>query len=103
MTLDGVLLVDLVDTYQSDSELCFPAQYPPFAKPPADFYLRSDHSITLTFLGPSPNAPNGTKSAMVQFDSFAIPQFATISRGYRVWPGIITQLTITLIVVIFMS
>lgn len=80
--VDGFNTSTMIDTYSGgDNQLpqCFPFQFPPFAHPPPDMGARNEHSITLVYTGPSSRAPNGTTSSEVQFDTFAIPIFQTMS------------------------
>ncbi|KAF8992213.1 hypothetical protein BDQ17DRAFT_1254180, partial [Cyathus striatus] len=76
---DGVLLRDTIDTFNSEGESCFVRQFPPFKDTPTNLALTLDHSIVLVHQGPSNLAPNGSLSSVVQFESFAIPQFTTTS------------------------
>ncbi|KAF8992225.1 hypothetical protein BDQ17DRAFT_1369810 [Cyathus striatus] len=82
MIFDGVPLMDTIDTYNADSERCYIRQFPPFEGAPADLALTLDHSLILMYSGPSKHAPNGS-SSMVQFNSFAIPQFTTENTALR--------------------
>ena len=52
--------------------LCYPLQFPPFRDTPPGFENRTDHTVTLTYIGPSIFSSEG-RTSMVQFDSFAIP------------------------------
>ncbi|KAF8991240.1 hypothetical protein BDQ17DRAFT_1371026 [Cyathus striatus] len=63
---------------------CYPRQFPPFVESPPNFKSNppSGHSITLTFVGPSPMAPNGTNTnATIQFDAFSIPEPNTVQAS----------------------
>ena len=78
--VDGFNTSDTIDTFaggDSSLPLCYPVQFPPFHHPPPNLASQNNHTITLTYTGPSPNAPNGTLSNNVQFDSFAIPVFGS--------------------------
>lgn len=86
--VDGFNTTSTIDTFSSDSTLplCYPFQFPPFISAPRDLASRNNHSITLMYVGSSPNAPNGSISE-VQFDTFAIPdipQTAATNSGYGV-------------------
>jgi hypothetical protein len=83
VSVDGFDTKDIIDTFSggdSSFPLCYPVQFPPFHRPPPDLALQNNHSIKLTYTGPSLKAPkNGTTSTNVQFDSFAIPIFSPFS------------------------
>jgi hypothetical protein len=96
LTFDGVLLMDNIDTFNADGELCFRRQYPPFVDPPVDLNSTIEHSITLAYIGLSPHAPNGTSSSIVQFDSITIPQL-TINNARRVYWSVTMLIAIILI------
>jgi hypothetical protein len=75
--VDGFNTSSTIDTFSSpDASLCYPVQFPPFVHPPPDLATRNNHSITLVYIGPSPQASNSSHLSEVQFDSFAIPQFS---------------------------
>jgi hypothetical protein len=83
--VDGFNTTSTIDTFTNESTLspCYPVQFPPFIMAPPTLAATDRHSITLTYTGPSPKAPNGSASE-VQFDSFSIPQFqspATANSG----------------------
>jgi hypothetical protein len=78
--LDGMNTTSLIDTYTDEQHAlpqCFPNQYPPFEMIPPTYHNDSEttHTITLVYIGASPNAPKGANDTNVQFDSFAIPVF----------------------------
>jgi len=84
--VDGFNTTDVIDTFagpNSSLPLCYPVQFPPFLQLPPTQASKNNHSITLIYTGPSPNAPNGTAESSGQFDSFAIPdlQAVTPSKG----------------------
>jgi hypothetical protein len=73
--LDDFNTTSTIDTFSDNNTqlpLCYPVQFPPVFVPPPDLGSHNNHSITLVYTGPSPNAPNRT-SSNVQFDLFAIP------------------------------
>ncbi|KAF9002185.1 hypothetical protein BDQ17DRAFT_1426138 [Cyathus striatus] len=80
---DDTLLSDTIDTFNNKGEQCFVRQYPPFKETPSDLAVTLNHSIILTYQGPSTLAPNGTLSSMVQFQSFDIPQFTTTNGALK--------------------
>ncbi|KAF8165646.1 hypothetical protein B0H34DRAFT_247096 [Crassisporium funariophilum] len=98
MTVDSVPLNDTIDTFNAGGELCFPVQFPPFRKPPPGFALRNDHSITLSFQGPSKNAPKDITSIDVQFGSFAIPQVQTAGSALTTGLGAYQLILLTFFV-----
>lgn len=82
VTVDGFDTGSKIDTYIAPGAsflTCFPVQFPPFISAPPDFGSRNDHTITLTFIGASHDAPEGIISN-IQFDSFAIPNHDSASR-----------------------
>lgn len=82
--VDDFDTMSTLDTFSDNNTqlpLCYPVQFPPFTASPPGLASRNQHSITLMYTGPSPNAPNGTTSASVQFDSFSIPIFKSSSSA----------------------
>jgi hypothetical protein len=80
--VDGFNTSTTIDTFlspNSSSPLCYPAQFPPFVDPPPDLATRNDHTITLVYMGPSPQASNSSQLSEGRFDSFAIPQFSAVT------------------------
>ncbi|TFK31303.1 hypothetical protein BDQ12DRAFT_765789, partial [Crucibulum laeve] len=77
--VDGFNTTNIIDTYSGGNTtlpVCYPAQFPPFIKPPPTLGIQNNHTITLVYSGPSPSAPNQTNSSSIQFASFAIPDFS---------------------------
>lgn len=75
--IDDFNTTSTIDTFSDNKvqlPLCYPMQYPPVLVPPSDLELQNNHTITLVYIGSSPNAANRTYSN-IQFDSFAIPEF----------------------------
>lgn len=71
--VDGFNTTSTIDTFSSSGESgCYPIQFPPFARAPPDQATKNQHSITLVYTGPSPDAANRSSSE-VRFESFAIP------------------------------
>ncbi|PPQ68166.1 hypothetical protein CVT26_005772 [Gymnopilus dilepis] len=118
--IDGFNTTSTLDTFSSSSSsqapslpLCYPTQYPPVLVPPPDMEMKDSHTITLVYVGPSPNAPAGTESS-VQFDAFAIPDFSKVlspltssaMEGNRMmWQGgfIATLVTIGLLQILIVT
>ncbi|TFK33431.1 hypothetical protein BDQ12DRAFT_615298, partial [Crucibulum laeve] len=80
LLFDGFNTTDVIDTYSGSKftlPTCFPAQFPPFNIPPPNFGTQNNHTVTLIYSGRSPNAPgHNANSSIVQFASFAIPDFS---------------------------
>jgi hypothetical protein len=80
--VDGVNTTGLIDTFSGLGNLalptCYPVQFPPFIKTPPGYENRMNHTITLAYIRPSELAPEGTNTSVVEFDSFAIPDFQTV-------------------------
>lgn len=73
----------MIDTYaDSDNDgaatntVCFPFRFPPFPIVPTEYGSRNDHTITLIFVGPSPDAGPmfNASQAVGQINGFAIPE-----------------------------
>ncbi|KAF8804303.1 hypothetical protein BYT27DRAFT_6700878 [Phlegmacium glaucopus] len=80
---DGFNTTSTINTFSGFVEnqtlpSCYPLQFPPFAATPPGYQSRENHIITLVHIGPSPNAPKGTHTSIVQFDSLAIPDLESI-------------------------
>ena len=80
--VDGVNTTNLVDTFSGPGDLslptCYPVQFPPFITTPPGYANRTNHNLTLIYTGVSQLAPEGTNTSFVQFDSFAIPDLASV-------------------------
>lgn len=80
--VDGVNTTNLVDTFSGPGDLslptCYPVQFPPFITTPPGYANRTNHNLTLIYTGVSELAPEGTNTSFVQFDSFAIPDLASV-------------------------
>ena len=80
--VDGVDTTGLIDTFSGPGNLalptCYPIQFPPFIKTPPGYETRTNHILTLVFIGPSQLAPEGTNSSVVEFDSFATPDLQSV-------------------------
>ncbi|KAJ7461411.1 hypothetical protein B0H11DRAFT_1736152 [Mycena galericulata] len=77
--LDGLNTTTTIDTYSGGQLVlpqCMPSQFPPLRMVPPTLANETEHTITLVYIGASPNAGNetGTKTN-IQFDSFALPIF----------------------------
>ncbi|KDR70685.1 hypothetical protein GALMADRAFT_1349893 [Galerina marginata CBS 339.88] len=75
--VDGFDTSLTVDTFSGPGNeslpRCYPVQIPPFAAVPPGYHTRENHTVTLVFIGQSPDAPAGTNKSLFQFDAFAIP------------------------------
>src|ERR1700737_4335965 len=109
--VDGFDTGSTIDTYSDNKTnyttlpLCYPAQFPPFVATPPTLASQNQHSITLMYTGPSLNAPNGTTSANVEFDSFAIPVFksSTSAAGTERSGPILLAFSVSMILIHHMS
>ncbi|KAF8961638.1 hypothetical protein BDZ97DRAFT_1193405 [Flammula alnicola] len=76
--VDGFNTTSTIDTFSGPGTeslpVCYPYQVPPFAAIPPGYQSRSNHTLTLVYVGPSSSAPQGTNTSIVQFDSFSIPE-----------------------------
>ena len=99
--IDGTQIKDTIDTFSAGEVQCMHRAFPPFRLPGVPgFGSRNNHTITLVHRGPSSLAPNGTVSSIVQFYSFAVPQFnrnggtlkVTISVRRLIWAPLILML-----------
>jgi hypothetical protein len=77
--LDGFNTTTTIDTYSGGQLVlpqCMPSQFPPLIMVPPTLANETEHTITLVFIGASPNTGNETDTEInIQFDSFALPIF----------------------------
>ncbi|KAJ7447548.1 hypothetical protein B0H11DRAFT_2177118 [Mycena galericulata] len=77
--LDGLNTTTTIDTYSGGQLVlpqCMPSQFPPFHMVPPTLANETEHTITLVYIGASPNAGSETGTQVnIQFDSFALPIF----------------------------
>jgi hypothetical protein len=81
--VDGFNTTSTIDTHSGGNQnlpLCMPNQFPPLQIMPPAWAAANDtemqHTITLVYVGISPNANSTNETTSVQFDSFAVPVFA---------------------------
>jgi hypothetical protein len=88
--VDGFNTTSVIDTYaDSDNDgaavntVCFPYRFPPLSIAPTNYGSRNDHTITLVFIGPSPDAGPlfNASQAVGSINGFAIPEFSGITNN----------------------
>lgn len=91
LLVDGFNVSNTIDTYTNDSiqlPICYPQQFPPFIRPPPGWQTKENHNITLVYIGPSANAPNGSSLSNVQFEFFSIPNLLASSSVIQYYPSL---------------
>jgi hypothetical protein len=111
IVVDGFNTTSVIDTYaDSDNDgaatntVCFPFRFPPFAITPTDYGSRNDHTISLVFVGQSPDAGPlfNASQAVGRINGFAIPELSGMVNdaiGYSNAPC--TAFQIIMMVVLF--
>lgn len=65
-----------IDTFVAPGDslqpTCYPIAFPPFQVTPPGYSSRDNHTMSLIYIGASPDAPQGIESS-AQLDSYAIP------------------------------
>lgn len=106
--IDGFNTTSTIDTYAGNPTdnattfpLCYPNRFPPMGLIPQQYFSKGSHTISLVFIGPSPNAqsPNSSQ-VMGQFVGFSIPDLsAPLTNSGRSLP--VSQMLFVLINTVF--
>jgi hypothetical protein len=85
--LDGLNTTTTIDTYSGGQLVlpqCMPSQFPPLNMVPPTLVNETEHTITLVYIGASPNTGSGNDTEInIQFDSFALPIFLADGQTNR--------------------
>lgn len=82
--IDGFNTTSTIDTYAGNPTdnatifpLCYPNRFPPMGLIPQQYFSKGSHTISLVFIGASPNAQSPNSSQVTgQFVGFSIPDLS---------------------------